>query len=234
MHGQIGVTGVQGQQGVVGPPGVAGPIGPPGPQGVQGPPGSDCCCSGGGTTYTAGEGISLANDVITNTKPMAIVSLDGVSYPDVAVLELNGFTTSTSNVDTTLSITAPAGSGGAVYTSGTSISINSSNVISCTPPVYTGGANINIDGSNVVSCTLAPLNVSIDGGASTTPSTLSFVGFSAVDNSGVITISGSNFTYYGGTNISIDGSNNINCDLSPLAVVLDGGASTTPSTLSFV
>ena len=81
---------------------------------------------------------------------------------------------------------------------------------------------------------LPPLNVSTDGGASTTPSTLSFVGFSGADNSGVITISGSNFTYYGGTNISIDGSNNINCDISPLAVVLDGGASTTPSTLSFV
>ena len=101
-----------------------------------------------------------------------------------------------------------------MYTAGTNISTDSSNVISCTlvPPVYTGGANINIDGSNVVSCVLAPLNVSINGAASTTPSTLSFVGFSGADNSGVVTISGSNFTYYGGTNISIDGSNNINCD----------------------
>ena len=40
---------------------------------------------------------------------MAIVSLDGVSYPDVAVLQLNGFTTSASNANTTLSITAPVG-----------------------------------------------------------------------------------------------------------------------------
>ena len=57
--------------------------------------------------------------------------------------------------------------------------------------------------------------MSIDGGASTTPSTLSFVGFSGVDNnSGVVTISGSNFTYYAGNLVSIDGSNNISCDLS--------------------
>ena len=41
---------------------------------------------GGGPTYTAGAGISFANDIIANTKQLAVVSLDGVSYPDVAVL----------------------------------------------------------------------------------------------------------------------------------------------------
>ena len=47
--------------------------------------------TGGGSIYTARSGISLANDVITNTKPMAIVSLDGQAYANVAVLQLDGF-----------------------------------------------------------------------------------------------------------------------------------------------
>ena len=56
--------------------------------------------------------------------------------------------------------------------------------------------------------------ISIDG-TSHTPSTVAFVGFSGVENNGIVTLSGSNFTYYAGTNISIDGSNTISCDLSP-------------------
>ena len=109
--------------------------------------------SGGGTTYTGGTGISIdTSNEISNTKPMAIVSLDGVSYPDVAVLQLNGFNTSASNANTTLSVAAPT-----------------------------------------------PLNVSIDSNASTTPTGLSFVGVSGVQSNGIVTISGNNFTYYGGT-----------------------------------
>ena len=126
---------------------------------------------------------------------MAVVSLDGVSYPDVAVLNITGFTTITANANTTLTVVAP------------------------TPLVYTGGQNITIDHSNVIACTLAPMNVSIDG-SSHIPSTLAFVGFSGVENAGVITISGSNFTYYAGTNVSIDGSNTISCDLPPFNCVL--------------
>ena len=62
---------------------------------------------GGGTTFTAGSGISIANGVISNTKQMAVITLDGANYPDVAVLNLNGFNTSTSNANTTLTIHPP-------------------------------------------------------------------------------------------------------------------------------
>ncbi|MDA8582943.1 hypothetical protein N9L68_01895 [bacterium] len=126
---------------------------------------------------------------------MAVASLDGVNYPDVAICYLNGFITSTVNANTTLTIVAP------------------------THLVYTGGQNTNIDGSSVISCTLAPLDVSVDG-TNHIPSRLAFVGFSGVGNAGVITSSGSNVTYYAGSNTSIDGSNTISCDLSPLTVSL--------------
>ena len=50
---------------------------------------------GGGSTLTAGSGISITNDVISNTKQMAVITLGGASSPDVAVLNLNEFNTST-------------------------------------------------------------------------------------------------------------------------------------------
>ena len=85
---------------------------------------------------------------------MAIVSLDGQTYSSVAVLQLDGFNTSTANGNTTLIITPP------------------------TPEVYTAGTNISI-ASNVISCTLSPLNISIDG-ANHVPSNLAFVGLSLI------------------------------------------------------
>ena len=55
--------------------------------------------SGGGTTYTAGAGISLANDIITNLKPApaySCVSSDGTTLTyqpsDVTTLTFQNFT----------------------------------------------------------------------------------------------------------------------------------------------
>ena len=64
------------------------------------------------TAYTAGAGISIDQEVISDTNQMAVVQVDGASSPDVAVLQLNGFTTSATNNNTTLQVTAPAGAQG--------------------------------------------------------------------------------------------------------------------------
>ena len=161
---------------------------------------------GGGVTYTAGVGIAIDNsNVITNTKPMAIVSLDGVSYPDVSVLQLNGFTTSTSNANTTLSIAAP------------------------TP--LTAGTNIEI-ANDVINCLLAPLSVSLDS-TSYTPTGLDFVGFTATESAGTVTINAPSVaqSLSAGTNIEIT-NDVINCTLAALNVISDG-TSHTPSSIKF-
>ena len=83
------------------------------------------------SSYTAGSGISISGDVISNTKQMATVTLDGVPYTTVSNLVFNGFTTS--NSGPTLTLQAPTSSGSTSYTAGTAIGI-SGNTINNTQP----------------------------------------------------------------------------------------------------
>ena len=75
------------------------------------------------------------------------------------------------------------------------------------------------------------LAMALDSAASTTPTTLHLVGFSASESFGTVTVTSSNSTFTAGTNISIV-ANEISCTLQPLAVSLDG-TSYTPSSVEF-
>ena len=89
-QGPEGPTGPQGPQGATGP---QGPAGPTGPQGPQGPAGS----------YTAGNGISIANNTITNTG-----DADNSATNELQQLSLNGSQLTLSNGGG--SVTLPGGS----------------------------------------------------------------------------------------------------------------------------
>ena len=93
-QGEVGPTGPQGETGATGPQGpqgVQGETGPQGPQGETGPAGTTqwsgiqdkpfstigtglsvsegvLSATGGGATYTAGDGIDITNNVIKNTQ----------------------------------------------------------------------------------------------------------------------------------------------------------------------
>ena len=91
----------------------------------------------------------LANVVktISNTAMAPNIILGGNTFTPSQVTEIVFDNFSYFVMGDRVTLQAPAGSGGAVYTAGASISISSANVISCTlvPPVYTGGAFINIE-----------------------------------------------------------------------------------------
>ena len=117
---------------------------------------------GGGPTYTAGSGISLAKDIITNTKQTALISgLDGVNYPDVDVLSLNGLNISTANANSTLTVAAHtpflAFDGFSGVEDNGVVTLSSSNF------TYYARTIINIDGANIIRCDLAPLIVLMNG-----------------------------------------------------------------------
>jgi hypothetical protein len=94
--GPQGNDGPAGPQGIAGPQGVDGPIGPQGPAGPQGLPG----------TYTSGNGIDINGQVITNTLPDQIVTLNATGISNATGAYPN------------FTINTPP------YTSGTGITIN--------------------------------------------------------------------------------------------------------------
>ena len=75
------------------------------------------------------------------------------------------------------------------------------------------------------------MTVALDSAAGTVPSTLHFVGFSAIESFGTVTVTSSNAAFTAGQNISIV-ANEISCTLQPLTVSLDG-TSHTPSSIEF-
>ena len=66
-QGPPGPQGLQGQTGATGAVGETGPQGPPGPQGLQGQTGATGPQGPPGPTYTAGTGIGINNNIVTNT-----------------------------------------------------------------------------------------------------------------------------------------------------------------------
>ena len=88
---------------------------------------------GGGTSYTAGEGIDIENNTIsvdTNTIQSKLTAGDNITISDGTIAA----------TDTT-------------YTAGTNVSISDANVISATDTTYTAGTNVSISDANVISAT---------------------------------------------------------------------------------
>ncbi|MGK0314834.1 MAG: hypothetical protein ACI86M_001054 [Saprospiraceae bacterium] len=90
LQGQTGSQGQDGPQGIQGEAGQTGATGQPGPQGIQGETGSEGPQgeTGPAGTYSAGPGITLANDQITNTGDTD--ASDDVNNGDAASGDLAG------------------------------------------------------------------------------------------------------------------------------------------------
>lgn len=73
LYAETSGSSIPGPQGPAGPQGNDGPIGPQGPAGPQGLPG----------TYTSGNGIDINGQVITNTLPDQIVTLNGTGQTNI-------------------------------------------------------------------------------------------------------------------------------------------------------
>lgn len=80
--GPQGIQGLQGNPGSLGPQGPQGTQGPQGPQGPQGLQG-DLGPQGPAGTFTAGVGISISGNTITNTSLSQIVTVNGTSGTNV-------------------------------------------------------------------------------------------------------------------------------------------------------
>jgi len=92
--GPMGPPGPQGSQGPQGPIGATGNTGPAGPQGNTGPPGPQgpigpTGATGPAGTYTAGAGITIANDVITALDISNTNELQTLSFIQDSVLVLS-------------------------------------------------------------------------------------------------------------------------------------------------
>ena len=72
---------------------------------------------------------------------------------------------------------------------------------------YTAGTNISIDSSNVISCTLAPLTVALDG-TSHTPCSLKLNGFTTSTDGTEITVEAPTVNITPGFAIGVSGGNN--------------------------
>ncbi len=184
-------------------------------------------------SYTAGAGIGIVNNTITNTAPDQMVGLTGTgistvtgTYPNFTVntsaqsLSLNNNVLSISNGN---SVTLPGGSGGA-YVAGTGINI-SGNTITNTAPDQT----VAITGSGITTVTGAYPNFNIT--SAQVPQVLSLAGndLSLSNGGGTITLpTGGGGTYTAGTGISVSG--NVITNTAPNQVVSITGAGTSSVT----
>jgi hypothetical protein len=157
VAGAPGAAGPAGPQGVAGPAGVAGAAGVPGPQGPQGipgPPGSDAQVlsvsgdqltisggntvtlpsggGGGGPTYTAGSGISIVGNVISNTG-----DADNSATNEIQNLAISGTNLSISGGNT---ISLPPGPTGATGPMGLQGPAGTPGAIGPTGPTGPAGA----------------------------------------------------------------------------------------------
>lgn len=81
LTGPAGATGATGPQGPIGLTGPAGATGPQGPIGLTGPTGATGATGpqGPAGSYTAGQGISISGNVLSNTLPDQTISISGVN-----------------------------------------------------------------------------------------------------------------------------------------------------------
>jgi hypothetical protein len=100
--GNDGATGPQGPAGATGPQGITGATGPQGPQGPAG-------------SYSAGTGISINNNIISNTQPDQTVSINGTGISTASGTYPN------------FTINTPA------YTAGNGIELNGQSIINTMP-----------------------------------------------------------------------------------------------------
>jgi hypothetical protein len=175
LYAETAGNNTPGPQGDPGPAGPQGPQGPAGPQGATGngivntidngngtftfeyADGTSVTLPSGGNTYTAGSGISISGNLISNTLPDQVVTINGSgatsvtgTYPNFTVssanqtLSLSGSTLSISNGN---SVTLPSGGGGGTLDqaynfggSGAGREINVNN----------GAVQLNVSGANAI------------------------------------------------------------------------------------
>lgn len=164
-------------------------------------------------TYTAGENVSIDNDVIsavdTTYTAGSGLTLEGTEFSaDMTVLQKK--LTAGSNIqinDNVISATDTT------YTAGTNVSINSSNVISATDTTYSAGSGLSLTGTTFAVDTsvvqeklTAGTNVQINDNVISATDTKYTAGTNVSINSSNV-ISATDTTYTAGTNVQINSSN---------------------------
>ncbi len=171
----------------------------------QGYNGSAWITLSGSTTYTAGTGISISGNTITNTLPDQTVKITGAGATTVSGTYPNFTVSSTDNDKQTLSV------------SGSNLSISNGNTVAIPQTTYTAGNGISISGTTITN-SAQDKTVSLTGtGATTVSGTYPNFTINSTDN---------NTTYIAGNGLSLTG--NVFANTAPdQTVSLTGSGATT-------